>query len=48
MKKTYINPSVKVIKIKGTTLLAGSPGDKSAKEASEWGARGGWFDEGEE
>ena len=43
-----MKPSVGEIKIKGATLLAGSPGDKSAKTASEWGARDGWFDEDED
>jgi hypothetical protein len=58
MKKTYNNPSMRVISIHVGHLLAGSGIDpqnnqaglstKSATEGVEAGGRFGWYDEGEE
>ncbi|MBQ8064179.1 MAG: hypothetical protein IJ200_00800 [Prevotella sp.] len=48
MKKTYRKPSMEEVKIKAATLLAGSIEAKSEKQATEWGARRGWFDDDEE
>ena len=37
-KKLYKNPEMEVVELKSMNLLAGSPGDKSEGEATQWGA----------
>jgi hypothetical protein len=47
MKKQYIQPSEKVVKLVANPLLNGASLPKSDETPDEWGARGDgvWFDE---
>ena len=53
MKKTYIQPTIEVVKIHTTMMLAASPNDVTAKD-TEMGSedvqfsRGGFFEDYEE
>ena len=40
MKKEYIQPSVKVVKIRMTHMIASSPLPTSTETPTEWGAPG--------